>query len=87
MRICTNLTSGSGPNVPLDNGEAREYDVHMWGTFTNADLEISPDNGTTWEQALNLTAQGKGTVFLSPHEGYLLRATLQAGSSLNMDVT
>lgn len=87
MRITTNQTStGAGDPVPFDNGEARTYDVHMWGTFSNADLEISPDGGSTWEQALNLTDQGKGTVYLAPHQGYLIRSNLVAGSALTVDV-
>jgi len=87
MHIAINLASGSSAAVPFDNGEARNYMVLAWGTFTNAALEISPDGGTTWEQVVQFSGSNNFTTqFLAPEAGYQLRVTLTSGSDISVDV-
>jgi len=86
MRLLTNSAVAVGRDYAHNNERAAAATLYVWGTPTDVDLEISPDNGVTWFTLLNVTAVGSYAVQVGGSEGYQIRGNVAVGSGVYMDL-
>ena len=86
MRIISNAGVGAGAAVPFNNEAGRERVVVAWGTVTAADLEISPDGGTTWIIVQTLDGGGVFLVPIGGKDNYQVRVSVATGSGVYVDI-
>jgi len=86
MRLLTNSGVAIGRDYAHNNERAANATLYVWGTPTDVDLEISPDNGSTWFVLQNVTAVGSFSVPVGGSEGYQIRGQVNVGSGVYMDL-
>lgn len=86
MRLLTNSGVAAGDSIPFNNEPNGERIIMVWGTVTNVNVEISPDNGTTWIAVKNLTAAGMFLVPLGGSSGYMIRGNVAVGAGVYLDL-